>query len=106
MAAGKASEFLCHRYQKILVLGTNLVLIQVMEMKERRGRKSKVEKGEGMEVTLVISLLSCIQLFATPRTNPGTVAHQVVALSMGFQRQEYWSGLTFPPPGDLPNPGI
>ena len=28
------------------------------------------------------------------------------SLSMGFSRQEYWSGLPFPPPGDLPNPGI
>ena len=27
-------------------------------------------------------------------------------LSMGFFRQEYWNGLPFPPPGDLPNPGI
>ena len=27
-------------------------------------------------------------------------------MSMGFSRQEYWSGLPFPPPGDLPNPGI
>ena len=27
-------------------------------------------------------------------------------LTMGFSRQEYWSGLPFPPPGDLPNPGI
>ena len=34
-----------------------------------------------------------------------TVALQV-PLSMGFLRQEYWSGLPFPPPGDLPNPGI
>ena len=34
-----------------------------------------------------------------------TVAHQA-ALSVGFSRQEYWSGLPFPPPGDLPNPGI
>ena len=34
-----------------------------------------------------------------------TVAHQV-PLSMGFSRQEYWSVLSFPPPGDLPNPGI
>ena len=28
------------------------------------------------------------------------------SLSMGFSRQEYWSGLPFPSPGDLPNPGI
>ena len=41
------------------------------------------------------------QLFVTPRT----VAHQS-PLSMGFPRQEYWSGLPFPPPGDLPNLGI
>ena len=33
------------------------------------------------------------------------VARQV-PLSMGFSRQEYWSGLPFPPPGDLPDPGI
>ena len=36
---------------------------------------------------------------------PWTVAHQS-PLSMGFSRQEYWSGLSCPPPGDLPNPGI
>ena len=36
---------------------------------------------------------------------PWTVAHQAL-LSMGFSRQEYWSGLPFPSPGDLPNPGI
>ena len=36
---------------------------------------------------------------------PWTAAHQA-PLSMGFPRQEYWSGLPCPPPGDLPNPGI
>ena len=36
---------------------------------------------------------------------PWTVDHQV-PLSMEFSRQEYWSGLPFPSPGDLPNPGI
>ena len=34
-----------------------------------------------------------------------TIAHQA-SLSMEFSRQEYWSGLQFPSPGDLPNPGI
>ena len=34
-----------------------------------------------------------------------TVAHQA-PLSMGFSRQEYWTGLSFPSPGDLPHPGI
>ena len=45
--------------------------------------------------------LSHVQLFATP----WTVAYQA-SPSMGFSRQEYWSGLPFPSPGDLPNPGI
>ena len=36
---------------------------------------------------------------------PWTVACQA-SLSVGFPRQEYWSGLPFPPPGNLPNPGI
>ena len=49
----------------------------------------------------VLSHFSCVKLFATP----WTVAHQA-PLSMGFFRQEYWSGLPFPPPGDLPDPGI
>ena len=42
-----------------------------------------------------------IQFFATPRT----IARQA-PLSLEFPRQEYWSGLTFPSPGDLLNPGI
>ena len=45
--------------------------------------------------------LSPVRRFATPRT----VARQA-PLSMGFSRQGYWSGLTFPPPGDLLDPGI
>ena len=48
-----------------------------------------------------VKLLSRVRLFATP----WTVAHQA-PLSMGFSRQEYWSRLPFPSPGDLPNPGI
>ena len=45
--------------------------------------------------------LSHVQLFVTL----WTIAHQAT-LSMGFFRQEYSSGLPFPPPGDLPDPGI
>ena len=43
----------------------------------------------------------CIQLFSTP----WTVTRQAPP-SMGFSKQEYWSGLPFPSPGDLPDPGI
>ena len=46
---------------------------------------------------IVCYLLSRVWLSATPRQAP---------LSMKFSRQEYWSGLPFPPPGHLPDPGI
>ena len=48
-----------------------------------------------------VKSLSCVQLFATP----WTVAHQAPPF-MGFFRKEYWSGLPYPSPGDLPDPGI
>ena len=48
-----------------------------------------------------VKLLSHVRVFATP----WMVAYQA-PLSTGFSRQEYWSGLPFPSPGDLPNPGI
>ena len=48
-------------------------------------------------------MLSCVQLFVTPWTVP----HLPQAPpSMGFSGQEYWSGLPFLSPGDLPGPGI
>ena len=47
-----------------------------------------------------VKSFSCVQLFATP----WTVTYQA-PLSMGFSRQEYWNGLPFPSPGDLPDPG-
>ena len=53
-----------------------------------------------MKVKVKAKLLSRVRLFATP----WTVAYQA-SLSMGFSRQEYWSGLPFPSPGDLPDPG-
>ena len=52
-------------------------------------------------VSCVLSRFSHVWLFATL----WTAAHQAL-LSMGFFKQEYWSGLPCPPPGDLPDPGI
>ena len=59
-------------------------------------------KGETDSNTIIVQSLaqSCPTL-----CNPWTVAHQA-PLSMGFSRQEYWSGLPFPSPGYLPDPGI
>ena len=47
----------------------------------------------------------CAQLLSRVFATPWTVAHQL-PLSMEFSRQEYWSGLPFPLPGDLPDPDI
>ena len=51
--------------------------------------------------TCLLSRFSLVLLFVALRT----VAHQAL-LSMGFSRQEHWSGFPYPPPGDLPIPGI
>ena len=52
-------------------------------------------------VAVAVCFLTHAQLFVTPRI----VAHQA-PLSMKFSKQEYWSGLPFPPPDDLSNSGI
>ena len=54
-----------------------------------------------MTLYVNMELLSHVQLFVTP----WTVAYQA-PLSMEFSRQENWSGVPFPSPGDLPDPGI
>ena len=66
-----------------------------LKAKKRKKLKKKAKMGMGAcQVTSVVS----------PFVTFWTVAQQAL-LSMGFSRQEYWSGLPFPSPGDLPNPG-
>ena len=74
--------------KSICIIGAQLKL----HFPSRPTVKSSHSKGKS---------LSHVQLFATP----WTVSYQAPR-SMGFSRQEYWSGLPFPSPGDLPNPGI
>ena len=54
-----------------------------------------------LSLAVWVQMPTCVWLFVTP----WTTSRQAL-LSMGFSRQEYWSGLPFPSPGDLPNPGI
>ena len=61
----------------------------------RKGMASKLTLESESETE------SEVRLFVTP----WTVAYQA-PLSVGFSRQEYWTGLPFPSPGELPNPGI
>jgi len=63
--------------------------------------KESVNLHFSVPIVIAVQSLSLVQLFATP----WTVAHQA-SLSTGFPRQEYWSGLPFPSPGDLSDPGL
>ena len=78
--------------------------IEILLLRQRRGGK---DSGADLWLLLEFFATVCAQslsrvwLFAAP----SSIAHQV-PLSMGFSRHEYWSGLPFPTPGDLPNPGI
>ena len=74
----------CTRCRKI-----KIVIIKLWQRAITKGKERKVK------------LLSHIRLFETP----WTVAYQAPP-SIGFSRQEYWSGLPFPSPGDLPDSGI
>ena len=65
------------------------------------GRSIHTDNFTHIEDACVLSCFSCDQLFATP----WTVAHWA-PMSMGFSKQDYWSGLPCLPPGDLPDPGI
>ena len=60
--------------------------------------KEAANEARALELLFSYSVVS--YSFATP----WTIAHQAL-LAMGFSRQEYWSGLPFLPPGDLPDPG-
>ena len=54
-----------------------------------------------MQLGKLACLLSCVRLFVAPST-----VDNHAPLTIGFSRQEYWSELSFPSPGDLPDPGI
>ena len=66
-------------------------------------RVSRYNSFPRMSPYNVVHLLSCFVV--SNSATPWTVAHQA-PLSMGFSRQEYWSGLSCPPSGDFPHPGI
>ena len=76
--------------------------LQTYDRNQGSGRSIKIGAKEGSGYRnggreklgcVGVCVLSCVQLFAVP-------------LSIGYSRQEYWSGLPFPPPGDISDPGI
>ena len=76
--------------------------LQSMRLQRLRKEGSDLAVSDLIEVKWSeMKSLSRVRLFATP----WTLAYQAPP-SLGFSRQEYWTGLPFPSPGDLPNPGI
>ena len=65
----------------------------------------KERKEQAAELRLQPPVSACVLSLAQLLATPWTVAHQS-PLSMGFSRQECWSGLLCPPTGDLPSPGV
>ena len=111
---GEVKETGTDKYRMMSLLGIKKWMQMNIFTKEKQINRLRKETegvwgelaGSGQYIHLktgavVVQSLSRVQLCATPRT----VAHQV-PLPMGVSRQEYWSGLPFPPPGDLPDPGI
>ena len=79
------------------------LLMEVEEEREKAGLKLSIQKTKitaSQRVCVVQSLQSC------PTLCPQLTAAQQASQSMGFSRQEYWSGLPFPSPGDLLDSGI
>ena len=66
----------------------------------RTEKPGRLQSMGSQSWTQSVQSLNPVRLFVTP----WTVAHQA-SLFMGFSRQEYWSGLPWPPPGALPDPG-
>ena len=91
-------------FWSFIILGITLLLLinysqLCLKKKKKDTQNSKWKNDESPRRMCCVHacLLNCVQLSATP----WTVAHQA-PLSMGFPRQEYWSGLPLPTPGDLP----
>ena len=78
------------------------ILQRVRNISQRIPGLFTVGGGCSRSIVVAAQSLSHVQLFV----NPWTVALLQSPRSMGFSRQEYWSGLPFPSPGDLPDPGI
>ena len=78
-------------------------IVHVSLWVEEEAKKKRVPQQRETKVCDCLGFV-CVLVLADSAT-PWTAAHQA-PLSMGFSRKGYWSGLLFPSPGDLPNPGI
>ena len=89
----------------ILLLRTSCPPAQVKGRRGWAGSLQRVPAGSSPKGQSEVKLLAAKLCPTDSFVIPWTIAHQA-PLSVRFSRQEYWSGLSFPSPGDLPNPGI
>ena len=108
--SGKRFEIWRHQVWMYSLEMMSLLLLQSFIVWSCRGNFSTsmniklyipLDQTNLLQITHALELFMCMRLFVTP----WTIAHQA-SLSMGFARQEDWHELQFPPPGDLPHPGI
>ena len=100
-----------HEIKRYLLLGrkvmtnlhSTLLLLTCQKVKDYSSSSSSVVTQACP--TLFFFFFFSFFFFMSNSATPWTIACQA-PLSMGFSRQEYWSGLPFPSPGDLPDPGI
>ena len=85
----------------LLPFSLNPVVINLNCALESAGQFLKTTEAHFYPASVALLSPSRVRLFVAP----WTVAHQAPP-SMGFSRQEYWGGLPFPSPGELPDPGI
>ena len=78
------------------------ILVIIKSLYLRGGDYSRFEN---LEVGTIKGISEAAYMVVSDSVTTWSVAHQT-PLSMEFSRQEYWCGLQFPPPGDLPHPGI
>ena len=111
---GILKNLLQHHSSKASVLWCSaFFIVQLSHLSMTTGKTIALTRWTfvGKVMFLLLNMLSRLVIAFLPRSKHLlisfllTVAYQAL-LSMGFSRQEYWSGLPFPSPGDLPNPGI
>ena len=91
----------CHPTYLTYMQSTLWEMLGWMKHKLESRLPGEISTTSDMQMKVKVKSLSRVWLFVTP----WTLAHQAPQ-SMGFSRQEYWSGLPFPSPGDVPDPGI
>ena len=97
-------QLLCHQFSSPGISSTR---VDWLLLQERRLAVNTTPR-QTIWVCLIMSLSHCylVAKLCLSFCNPKDCVACQASLSMGFPRQEYWSGLPFLPPGDLPNPGI